>query len=190
MRRLTSIVVFSTVLSMTAGAATAQSHPGAQYGIAPTPAPGPAAERDWYGWQIALADLSVAALTLVDQRFIYLHLASGPIVHFAHGEMIHGTVSVGLRVTVPWLVGQGAGGLAELQCNDDQRNCDDANRKGAFVGRAVAAAVVSVAELVWLSFESHQRDRHRAVLELRGITARPIAATTSRGVLVGLAGSF
>jgi len=50
--------------------------------------------------------------------------------------------------------------------------------------------VVSVAEMVWLSFESHQRDRHRAALELYGITARPIAATTSRGVLLGLAGSF
>lgn len=188
MRGLLSVIALVVVLSTASRAALAQ-HPGAEYGIAPTQPAAPV-ERDWYGWQIALADLSVAALTLVDDRFIYAHMVSGPIVHFAHGETIHGTISVGLRVTAPWLVGQGAGGLAKLECNDDQQSCDNAQSDGAFAGRAACAALVSVAEMVWLSFEYHRREQPPAQLGFYGVTARPIALATSHGGLLGVAGSF
>ena len=73
----------------------------------------------WYGWQIALADLGVLGLgAATGGAATFGWLASGAIVHFAHGQTGKGLGSIGLRAGLP-LAGILIGAGASSGCSGD-----------------------------------------------------------------------
>lgn len=79
------------------------------------------AEREWYGWQILLADVvswSLIASNSSGAGGVGLlgYLLGGPVIHFAHGEAADGVADLGARVFLPL-----AGGALAAQaapCHD------------------------------------------------------------------------
>ena len=79
----------------------------------PVAEPPPLAERPattttWYGWQTLLVDGGVIGASLATRNpwvFMGGYTLGGPIVHWAHGNVLKGFGSLGIRVVAPLLVG-------------------------------------------------------------------------------------
>jgi hypothetical protein len=97
------------------GVAPAQPPPGQPVVVQP-PAPAakpkgpPRTEKEWYGWQVAIADVAALGLfvggvasktTSVADVGYATFLVAPPVVHFTHGNVGVGFGSFGLRLVVP-----------------------------------------------------------------------------------------
>jgi hypothetical protein len=65
----------------------------------------------WYGWQTLLVDGGTVATTVATGQplvFVGGMTFGAPIVHWAHGNVLQGFASLGLRVIAPIVVGSAA----------------------------------------------------------------------------------
>jgi hypothetical protein len=68
----------------------------------------------WYGWQTLIADGGTVAATYVTGNpFVFLggYTLGAPIVHWAHGNVLNGFASLGVRIVAPIIAGFVAGSL-------------------------------------------------------------------------------
>lgn len=109
-------------------------------------------EREWYGWQIAVADaLSVALVATGRTVPAVIGLAgyalAGPVIHVVHGDGVEALADLGLRVGLPV-------GVTLLVIDGSPRcNCDALGVGPIFF--AVAAATAMALDYGLLS--THER---------------------------------
>lgn len=143
----------------------------------------------WYGWQIALADLTALGLavkTETSELLLAEYLFGGLVIHAAHGEQRKALASVGLRVGVP-VVGFLLG-AAQGSCNDEE---DFDCGLGAMVaGTVIGMGTAAVLDWFWLANKTRRVEGRTALLRTHGIEANPTLAVQRDGARIGLAGTF
>jgi hypothetical protein len=117
----------------------------------------------WYGWQTLTADGTAVALLLTgvgasaaneqsDSSTVFLVGAAGayaapPVIHFAHGNIGRGVLSLGLRAGLP--LGGAFVGANSRDCSDGSETCELGGvALGLFAGWAGAVAI-DAAALSW-----------------------------------------
>ncbi len=137
-------------------------------------------EKRWYGWQTLLTD-GAAILTIgeVPALSIGTYLLGGPVVHWAHGNVEKGFLSLGIR-TAPTLLIYGA-----LSSYD-----------GGSVDNCVSLAVVGVlGVLASIAVDSAAIARDKVPVEspslaLGGVRLIPSVAATGKQTSFVLGGTF
>lgn len=115
-------------------------------------------DERWYGGQTLAADgisLAVLMLGALEEPFAYVGvgglLVAAPIVHFGHGNVGRGFLSLGMRTGLPFGTAAVGYGLTTGACpsDDDADYCGGIGAVvGLFVG-SVAAVVLDSAVLAW-----------------------------------------
>lgn len=168
-------------------------------GSVPVSAP-PAAEhyahpreprRRWYGWQILAGDGTAVTMLFLAARFdsetlawsaVAAYAFGGPIIHWSHGNVGTGFVSLALRVGLP-SVGAYVGCAADDSEDFLFGRCFTGASLGGFLGY-VTAVVVDAAVLAHAD-EAAPRSSAKA----RPLVA-PTASWTNHGGTIGLQGLF
>lgn len=162
---------------------------------APAPAPAPSlgapeavTESRWYGWQTLIVDGSAIVVGVASQQpivFLAGYALGGPIVHWAHGNVGTGFVSLGLRVLVPVATTFVGYSIDAASCKPDAWFCGLGGAAlGALVGYVGAVTVDSVA----LAREDVAREQKAALPRLPPVT--PFFRTGKEGTVGGLRGTF
>ncbi len=160
--------------------------------------------RAWFGWQTLLVDgvsLGTVPLEVGTGSFAntpsasYLLLGSlttyvlgAPIVHAAHHHWRMGALDLGLRagaVAVGSLVGAAAGG-SPTSCDGRVAGCLGAGGNGLVAGAAIGAALASVVDASFLTWDSRPAETGQA----QKLTVTPLAQVSGRGGVAGLMGEF
>lgn len=114
----------------------------------------PPPAREWYGWQIAIADglsicVAVAGALAESPQLAFVGASgfsfAGPLTHFAHDNVGQGVGALGLRVAFPLM----AAGLVALNQHRDLDSIDEERLVAPFVLAAVAGAALDIALLAW-----------------------------------------
>jgi hypothetical protein len=171
------------------------------------PAPTPARQAEWYGWQTLLVDgvaigtipleLAPSASFTRTPSASYLLLASvstyaigAPLVHIAHGHTGRGLADLGLRVGAV-----AAGGIAGAAlgkpgtpsaCEANLAGCLAESSNGLAVGATIGAVLASLIDASLLARETKPAE----MAPSPSFTWSPLAAMTKGGGTAGLQGSF
>lgn len=149
-------------------------------------------ERVWYGWQPLVVDLvaisgavATTNITTNDDALLVpvgAYVLGPSVVHAAHGNWIGAVGSVGLRISLPWLLAsagsQGCGGHATTDANED------CAMGGAFKGALVGVVIASAFDALAFSWS----DRPRTAAPTPNVA--PTASVSPTGATFGLTGVF
>jgi hypothetical protein len=165
--------LLATALALALALPARAAHAEAQQPLAPDDAPAlTGSERRWYGWQSLLVDGASVSLLAVDGALISMaargdatfdagatllvlapgvlggfgYLLGGPVVHWAHGKVGTGFLSLGLRVVAP-LAGLGVGALIPGVAGYD-------NTVGGLIGTGAGAGAAMVIDDTLLAHET------------------------------------
>jgi hypothetical protein len=167
--------------------------------VAPKP-PTRHAERRWYGWQTLLADTAsvtflFATAQSLDGYSLVPYLALGPTIHFAHGNVAMGALSLGTRVVLP-LGGAFTGaflGTATGACDHGGSSDDEGyGELGCVLGSGAIGFLLGVTSAVIIdaSVLAYDRDAKSAPPSRATLRVAPTVAYDGRKATVALAGSF
>ncbi len=190
-----TVLCLLVAATLVAGARTAGAQaPGQTPWLAPA-APAPVYESitttERYGYQIALADGAAIAAGLATENggaMIGLYLAGGPIIHFSHGQVGRGFLSLGLRVGLPYLGAIVGAAVGESNCQgvDDEWFCGVGE---LLLGGALGAVAASVIDWTVLAKKTTTMERE-SLFQVGSVRANPNLGVTRGGVSLGLSGSF
>lgn len=116
----------------------------------------------WYGWQTLIGVIGGDLVSLVGQGSVVTyfgiagHVLSGPIVHWTHGHVGKGFISLGLNVGAPLVLG--AIGLAAGGTSGDVYG----SIAGGFIGFGlgyIAAPIIDIAALSTETVEEEAKDK-------------------------------
>jgi hypothetical protein len=116
------------------------------FASSPCSAEEPKPKTTWYGWQTLLVDGGTVAATLATQEpLVYLGgmTLGSPIVHWAHGNVLQGFASLGVRVIAPIVIASAAFAL-ESGPPTDGRESQRALGVGLLGGGLFASVLDSV----------------------------------------------
>jgi hypothetical protein len=142
----------------------------------------PGSPARWYGWQTILVDASSAltAATIFGIPFAIAGFAFGPpIVHWAHGHVRRGFISLILRIAPPTF-GLGVGTLIGLgvSCSEPAGCGSDTVVTGAAIGTAIGAVSAGVVSPIWDAIVSVDP------------AVRPVVLPAQGGAVFGFTGDF
>jgi len=105
-------------------------------------------EREWYGWQIMIADTASFLLaTKLPEAALLGYAFGGPFIHLAHQDAAEAFLDLGVRIGMPAIGGVIAS--TSTSCGED---CEI---PPAFGGIVIGAAVAMVTDYALLS--THER---------------------------------
>ncbi len=181
------LVLASAVLAVLAGSRTARAQPPAQrrFYAEPPLASEPVITVEHYGYQIAIADaLAVAATPITGGAAGSLYFLGGPIIHFAHGQVGMGFLSLGLRIGLP-VLGFAAASSAVGGCGSNGGLCES---KAVLLTASLGAAAAMV--LDWTLLARKTVITQPGLFQVGNVRANPNLGVTRGGVSLGLSGSF
>jgi hypothetical protein len=202
---LTATLLTGTVSSAFADDTSPTPAPSSDIAAAPAPTTTLSTQREWYGWQTLLVDgATLGAIPLeigASSSFAntpsasYLLFTSlggyalgAPIIHAAHGHWKRGAADFGLRagaVALGSAIGAAAGG-APSSCDGRVAGCLDQGGGGLVAGAAIGAAVASLIDASFLTWDSHPKESGPS----SPLTWSPTAGAMRGGGVAGVSGSF
>ncbi len=166
------------------------------------PSLAPSQPESWYGYQTLLVD-GIALVALPAGIALTVNEAKGdnaaipglavtglgatsylfgaPIVHWAHGRVGIGFLSLGLRILAP-VAGLGLGAVGSQITNDSK------NQDGIPVGAGLGALAAIVIDAAVLSWEKPDADRASTTRPAQGLI--PTFSVTKQALSVGVTSRF
>ncbi|MEZ4219282.1 MAG: hypothetical protein R3B13_00045 [Polyangiaceae bacterium] len=160
----------------------------------------PPPKREWYGWQIIVADVAsvgsivAGAFTRDETSAAFLiggfggYVLAAPFVHVGNDERDHSTTSIGLRLGLP--VGGGlVGGFVApgiSGCHRDDFGCVFATVAGTVIGGTVGAVTAMTLDAAVIAYHEEPSDGSPRTAQ----RVVPRLAASRSGFEVGVAAIF
>lgn len=151
--------------------------------VAATPVQAKAPDATWYGWQMLFgfgaSDASLLCALIASQvggqpsgwvqAGLIGHLVTGPVVHWAHGNVVKGFASLGLTLgagIVGAAAGVGLGAAANTTCDGGSVCVPPGIVYGFFIGMGLGVVAANVVDVLVLAREAPPRGADHASLSL------------------------